>query len=72
MNALAGHDVGQGHACGEHLHAHLAMLRLGALFVNHPKCIGPAIVSDDDARVSHDLSVGSSLCCLTTARAYWA
>src|SRR5262245_51441252 len=29
------------------------ILRLGALFFNHPKCIGPAVLSDDDARVSH-------------------
>src|SRR5262249_57322430 len=28
------------------------ILRLGALFFKHPKCIGPTEVSDDDARVS--------------------
>ena len=50
MNALACHDVGQGDACGEHFHAHFTILRLGPLFFSHPKFIGPAVVSDDDAR----------------------
>src|SRR5438034_11220749 len=36
-----------------HSHPHFTILRLGALFFNDPKCIGPAVVSDDDARVSH-------------------
>ena len=53
MNALARHYVGQGDACGQHSHPHFTILRLGALFFNHPKFIGPAVVSNDDARVSH-------------------
>ena len=53
MNALARHDVGQGDACGQHPDTHLVILRLGALFFNHPKGVGPTVVSDDDARVSH-------------------
>src|SRR5215813_299069 len=53
MNALARHYVGQGDACGQHSHADFTILRLGALFFNHPKGVGPAVVSDDDARVSH-------------------
>ena len=56
MNALARHDVGQGDACGQHSHPHFTILRLGALFFNHPKCIGPAVMSDDDARVSHGVT----------------
>src|SRR5437867_6121264 len=40
------------------------MLRLGALFFNHPKFIRPAVVSDNDARLSHapPRLPGSSLC----------
>jgi hypothetical protein len=53
MNALASHDVGQGDSCGQHSHPHLTFVRLGALFVKHLKCIGPAVVSHDDPRVSH-------------------
>src|SRR6185436_11641106 len=54
MDSLARHDVGQGDACGQHLHPHFTNLRLGALFFNHLKCVGPAVVGDDDARVSHE------------------
>jgi hypothetical protein len=54
MNALACHDVGQTDTRGQHLHPHFTILRLGALFINHPTCIESAVVSDDDARVSHD------------------
>ncbi len=53
MNALAHHDVGQGDTCGQHSHPHFTVLRFGALFFKHLKGIGPAVVSDDDARVSH-------------------
>src|SRR6266508_3229706 len=53
MNALAHQQVGQADTCGQHSHPHFTILWLGALFFNHPKCIGPAVVSDDDARVSH-------------------
>ncbi len=53
MNTLARQYVGQGDACGQHFHPHLTTLRLGALFFNHPKRLGPAVVSDDDARVFH-------------------
>jgi hypothetical protein len=55
MNALPRHDVGQGDACGKHSHPHFTILWLWALFFDHPKSIGAAVVSDDDARVSHRL-----------------
>jgi hypothetical protein len=32
---------------------HFTILWLEALFFNHPKCIGPAVVCDDDAMVSY-------------------
>jgi hypothetical protein len=51
MNTLARHYVGQGDAGGQHAHSHFTMLWLGAGFFNHPKCIGSAVVSDDDARL---------------------
>ena len=53
MNALAHHQVGQGDARGQHFDSRFAALRLRALFFKHPKCIGPAVVHDDDARVLH-------------------
>jgi hypothetical protein len=53
MDAFARHYVGQGNTRGEHSYAHFTMFGLGPLFFNHPKCFGPAVVSDDDARVSH-------------------
>ena len=53
MNTLARHDVGHGHTCGLHPHPRFTGLRLGGLFFNHPKRIGPAILRDDDARVLH-------------------
>src|SRR5262245_25409369 len=53
VNALARHYVGQGDACGQHSHTHFTILGLGALFFDHAKGVGPAVVSDDDARVSH-------------------
>src|ERR1043166_8309740 len=55
MNTLARHDVGHGHTCGLHPHPRFTGLRLGGLFFNHPKRIGPAILRDDDARVSREL-----------------
>jgi hypothetical protein len=54
MNTLAHHQVGQGDTCGQHSHPHLTALRLGALFFEDVKCIGPAVVGDDDARVFHE------------------
>src|SRR5215472_3691545 len=68
MNALARHDVGQGDTCGQHSHPHFTVLRFWALFFEHLKCIGPAVVSNDDARVFHGLLPrlpGSSLCGVT-------
>jgi hypothetical protein len=53
MNTFAHQQVGQGDACGQHSHPHFPILRLRALFFYHPKFIGPTVVSDDDARVSH-------------------
>ena len=53
MNALARHYVGQGDACGLHSYPHFTILRLGALFFNDAKCIGSAVVSNDDAGVPH-------------------
>jgi hypothetical protein len=46
--------VGQGDTSNPHFHPNFTILWLGALFFNHPKGIGPAVVSDDDARVSHE------------------
>ena len=54
MDALAHHDVGQGDACGQHSHPYFAMLRLRTVFFNHPKLIGPAVMTDDDSRVPHE------------------
>src|SRR5215813_8571679 len=54
MNALACHDVGQGDASSQHSHPHFALLRLWALLFKHLKCIGPAVVGNDDSRVSHE------------------
>jgi hypothetical protein len=51
MNALARQYIGQGNTCGKHFHPHFTVLWFGALFFDHLKCIGPAIVSDDDACV---------------------
>src|SRR5262249_48368269 len=62
MNALAHHDVGQGDACGQHSHAHFTTLRRGALFSNRRNLMGPAVVSDDDARVFHGPSPGAAAC----------
>ena len=53
MNALAHHEVGQGNTGGLHSYPHFATVRLGALFFNHPKFLGPAVVADDDAFVLH-------------------
>jgi len=53
MNALARHQVGQGNTRGQHSHPHFTVLWLGALFFEHLKCIGPAVVRNDDARVFH-------------------
>ncbi|MEJ2340059.1 MAG: hypothetical protein P8Y10_09515 [Gemmatimonadales bacterium] len=53
MNALAHHHVGQGDTRRQHFHPHFTRLRLGALFFKHPKLIGPTVMIDDDARVSH-------------------
>ena len=53
VDALARHDVGHGNSRREHSDPHLPPLRLGAVFLNHPKGVGPAVVSDDDAHVFH-------------------
>src|SRR6185436_5915125 len=53
MNALAHHDVGQGYPRSQHSHSHFTVLRLGALFFEHLKCFGPAVVTHDNARVLH-------------------
>src|SRR5690242_17029705 len=55
MDALARHYVGQGNTRGEHSDPHFTMLGLGAFLFDHPKCVGPTVVSDDDARVFHGL-----------------
>src|SRR6516225_10937728 len=44
MNALAHQQVGQRDTRGEHSRPHLTILRLRALFFNHQKFIGPAVV----------------------------
>jgi len=51
--AFAHQHVGEGDACGQHSHPHFAVLRLGTLLLDHLKGVRPAVVSDDDARVSH-------------------
>src|SRR5262249_3090526 len=53
MNSLAHHQVGQGDSRGQHSHPHFALLRLGAIFFNQPKFLGPTVVTDDDACVLH-------------------
>ena len=53
MDAFARQDVRQTDPRRQHLHPHFTILRLWALFLDHLKCIGSAVVSDDDARVSH-------------------
>jgi hypothetical protein len=53
MNALARHCVGQADTGGQHSQPHFTILRLGALFFNQAQCVGPAVMSDDDARVHH-------------------
>ena len=53
MNALARHQVGQANTRGKDSHLHFAPLRLGALFFEHLNCIGPTVVSNDDAPVFH-------------------
>ena len=55
MNTLARHYIRQGDARGQHSHPHFTTLRLGALFLNDVKDIGSAVVSNDDARMFHDL-----------------
>src|SRR5262249_12112376 len=52
-NALSHLQVGQDAPRGQLLPPHFSILRRGSLFFNPPKRIGPAVVSDDDARVSH-------------------
>jgi hypothetical protein len=44
-------QVGQGDTRSQDSHPHFTSLWLGALFFNHPKFFGPAVVSNDDARV---------------------
>src|SRR5262249_62077197 len=56
MNALPHHQLRQGDTCALPLYATFAILRLGALFFTPPKCIGPAVVGDDDAPVFHGTS----------------
>jgi hypothetical protein len=63
MNALAHHQVGQGDTCSQHSDPHFTVLWVGALFFKHLKCIGPAVVVDDDAGVFH-----GPLLCLPGAR----
>src|SRR4030095_6073728 len=53
MNALAHQQVGQGDTCGQYSHPHFTILRLGALFLNLPKLIRAAGVSEEYERGSH-------------------
>jgi hypothetical protein len=53
MHALAHHQVRQGDTGRQHSYAHFTLLRLGGISLDDPKLIGPAVVRDDDARVSH-------------------
>ena len=46
MNPFAGHNVGQGHTRGQHLHPHVTRRRLGALFFNRLKRIRSAVVGN--------------------------
>ena len=54
MHAFAHQQVGEADARGQHPHAYFTVLRLGAFFFDHPECLRPAVVSDNDARVSHE------------------
>ena len=55
MNALARQDVRQCDACGQHSHPHFTRFGIGALLFKYLKGIRPAVMGDDDSRVSHDL-----------------
>jgi hypothetical protein len=54
MNALTHHQVRQRNTRSQYSHPHFTTFRLGALFFNHLKRIGPAILSDDDSRMFHE------------------
>jgi hypothetical protein len=62
MKALADHYIGQRDTRGQDPHAHFTGLRLGVIFFNHLQCIGPAAVSNDDARVPHGSLVLRAWC----------
>ncbi len=53
MNPLASHDVGQGNSRSQYSHPYFTGLGFRAFFLDYAKCIGAAIVGDDDARVFH-------------------
>src|SRR4029078_1638901 len=53
MNAFAHHEVRQGNTRSLHPDSHFTTLRLGTLFFNHPKFLGPTVVADDDALMLH-------------------
>src|SRR5437773_10008757 len=53
MNAFAHHYVGQGYACSLYSHPYFTLFRFRALFFNHTKFIGPAVVSDSNVLVFH-------------------
>ena len=56
MDSLARQDIRQTDPRRQHFHPHFAILRLWALYLDHLKCIGSAIVSDDDSRVFHEMA----------------
>src|SRR6185369_12811845 len=66
MDALTRHYVGQGDTRGQHFNPHVSALRFGARFFDHLKCVGPAVVSKDDARVFHGPALRSA--CTTSQR----
>ena len=63
MDALARQYVRQARARGQNLHPHFTTPRLRALLFSHLQCIGPAVVCDDDSRVSHGPAAPRDLQC---------
>src|SRR5579864_2322959 len=57
VNALTRQYIGQSHTRSQNLYPRFTTLRLGALLFKHLQCVGPAIVSDDDPRMSHERAI---------------
>ncbi len=53
MDALAGHEVRQSHARGQHFDAHFTAFGFRAVFFYGLQSVGAAIVRHNDSRVFH-------------------